>query len=51
MQFVLIVGIVVGVALLMRAADRVELPEKLPLYVGLVLVGLIGVWWLVGSGR
>lgn len=51
MQFFIILAIVVGIAMLMRFSDRVELPEKLPLYVGLVIVIAAGLWWLSGAGR
>ena len=42
MYFFLIIAIVVGVALLMRGSERVELPERLPLYVGLGIIIVFG---------
>ena len=51
MQFFLILAVVVGVFILMRVSDRLVLPEKLPLYVGIVAVVVFALWWIVTQGR
>ncbi len=48
MQFLIIIAIVVGAAVLMHVAARLDLPEKTPLYVALVIILAAVLWWLVG---
>ncbi len=46
MQFLIVVGVVLAVALLLQLGNRLELPEKTPLYVGLAVIIVAVVWWL-----